>query len=81
MLCCSPAGGYLCYFKFSHSSTQTKQHIYLKDVKNSSCTVTGYSYFLCATLNCTFKQSNKAAYLFEGCYFGFYHWERENREN
>ena len=25
----SPAGGYLCYFKFAHSSTQTKSHIYL----------------------------------------------------
>ena len=33
----SPAGGYLCYFKFAHSSTQTRlivntnQDVYLKD--------------------------------------------------
>ena len=32
----SPAGGYLCYFEFAHSSIQTKlntkQDIYLKDI-------------------------------------------------
>ena len=27
-----PVGGYLCYFKFVHSSRDTKQDIYLKDV-------------------------------------------------